>query len=146
MKFIYKILPHQRAILCRLTGSINYEIFVKALRHAWYQEEYQPEFNTLVDLREARVDLTTAEISSLVDLLVQTKTAPDAHFTLVVDKPFEAALAMIFESKLVQSMNSKNFTDLESAADFINMDAAVVKDTLDHQAEEVSLEKILANQ
>lgn len=146
MKFIYKILPHHRAILCRMVGSINYEIFVKALKHAWSQEDYRPEFNTLVDLRNARVDLTTSEISSLIEMLIHTKTSGDAHFTLIVDKPFEAALAMIFESKLVQSMPSKNFIDIESAADFINMDPRLVIEALEHDSEEVSLERILAIQ
>lgn len=145
MKFIYTILPHKEAILCKLTGSINYEIFVKALRHAWSHPDYQPEFNTLVDLREASVDLTTAEISSLIEMLVKTKAAPKAKFTLVVDRPFEAALAMIFESKLVKAMNSKNFTDLESAADFISVTPEEVLDMLNHHSEEVSLKEILAS-
>lgn len=146
MKFIYAIIPHKEAILCKFTGSINYEILVKALKLTWSHYDYRPEFNTLVDLREARIDLTTAEISSLTDTLAQSKNSKHAHFTLVVNKPFEAALAMIFESKLVQAMNSKNFTDIESAAHFINLDPEVVSDTLNNRGQEVSLEEILAKQ
>ncbi|WP_417602894.1 hypothetical protein [Owenweeksia hongkongensis] len=119
MKFTYTISSDDQLILARIQGSVGFVFFRQSLLYVWNHPLYKPEYNTIVDLSEANVNLRTLEISALIEMLVDRKARFNSKFTLIVTKPFEAALAMIFESKLVQSMPTKTFTNIEDAAQYV---------------------------
>jgi len=142
MNFTYSIVPERELILVRVTGGVNYALFKLSLQYAWTRPDYNPAYSTLVDLREADVILSTPEMTSLINMLVETKLVKKARFSLVITKPFEAALAMIFESKLAQRMNTKVFSKLEDGAGFMNQTAKWVNEMLKDNSETISLDEL----
>lgn len=143
MKYTYTIIPEKEVILVRMTGSINYTIFTQALFYTWSNDKYEAHFSTLVDLTDAHIMLNAGEITKLIELLLTRKKGKGAKFTLIAKKPFEAALAMVFESKLAQAIETRSFTSLEPAAQFLDLTENEVNDFLEERSSTVSLDEIL---
>ena len=143
MTYTYTFIPEKEIILVRMTGSVNYTIFTQALYFTWSNDKYKAHYSTLLDLSDAHVMLNAGEISKLIELLLTRKRGQGAKFTVIAKKPFEAALAMVFESKLTQALETRAFNNLESAADFLSIDSNEVNQYLETEAETVSLEDIL---
>lgn len=143
MNYTYTISTNDQLIIAHIEGAVDFVSFRQALLYTWNHPLYRPEYNTIVDLSHASVQLRTVEISALIEMLVDRKARFKSKFTLVVTKPFEAALAMIFESKLVQSMPTKTFTKMEDAAKYVDCTQERIQDLLDNESQVVSIDEIM---
>lgn len=143
MTYTYTISPDDQLILARIEGPVDFVLFRQSLLYTWNHPSYKAEYNTIVDLSDATIKLRTLEISTLIEMLVDRKARYKSKFVLVVNKPFEAALAMIFESKLVQSMPTKTFTKMEDAAKYLDCTEEYIEDLFKTDSQVVTVDEII---
>ena len=122
MIFTYHIIPDKNLILERIEGSVDLESLKdNILNQLWNDSKYNPTFQTFIDLRTAEIQLSPAEITELSEFLLGDEKATSGKIIILVSEPFETALAMIFESKMVTKQEVMVFSDLDRGLNRLNI-------------------------
>ncbi len=121
MTLSYVLLPEKKVFIERMEGKVTMEGLLRAISIIWSEDKYRPEFGGVLDLTNADLLLSPAEIIELSQMLIADNKAATGRFALLVNKPFETALSMIFETKMKPKQEINIYTELESAAWFLQL-------------------------
>ncbi len=123
MTLKYVILPEKRVFIEKMEGEITMEGLLRAIAIIWADPDYSSNFGGVLDLRNANLLLNPTEIGELAKMLIADKSAATGRFALLVNKPFETALSMIFETKMKPKQEINVFTEVANAAWFLQLPA-----------------------
>lgn len=101
MKFTYYIIKEKKLVLERIEGHTSLEGIQKGMMQIWQHPDYDTNFSGLLDLRNADVTMGHAEVDVLAKLLFSSVKASNGNMILLVSKPMETALSMIFQEKMI---------------------------------------------
>lgn len=121
MKLTYCFLPGPRVILERIEGPVDLESLKKGIVSVWEHPNYHTSYGGLMDLRNADFLMSPADLAEVTGLLTSSQTAATGPLVLLVDKPFETALSMLYENKMAALQSVHIYCEAENALDFFHL-------------------------
>ncbi len=121
MQLTYHIDRQQRYILELLAGQVTTENTMHIFQQIWEDPAYDPEFNIFMDIREADVQMTEAELMQMIQFFDQQSMSSRAKVVILIEAPIETTLAFMYQ-KEVQPQTVKLFNDLEDALTYAGLD------------------------
>mgnify|MGYP003658781496 CR=1 FL=1 len=118
------------------------EGLLKAIAIIWADPDYSPDFGGVLDLKDANILLTPTEVGELAKMLINDNSAATGRFALLVNKPFETALSMIFETKMKPKQDINVLTEVASAAWFLQLPVEDFSLLESKNAKEVTIQTI----
>lgn len=118
MTLSYIFLPNQSVFLGKIKGSIDFTRLKEMVAHLWNNEDYHQDYNSYIDLREADILMNPRDISAVTQHLLTAQKTSVGKLALLVNKPFETAIAMIFETKMASRQHVMVFSEELTAAHF----------------------------
>jgi predicted ribonuclease toxin of YeeF-YezG toxin-antitoxin module len=115
MVFSYIFIPNTPKFITHVKGNVTLSGLITLVQTIWDTPTYRPQMDSLMDLREADMTLSPADITELTNMLINDDRTMKGTFIMLVNKPFETALSMVFESKLVSRQNIQIFSTEEAA-------------------------------
>lgn len=121
MQLTYHIDRQKRYILELLEGKVTAENTMHLFQRIWEDPAYHPDFNIFMDIREADVQMTEAELMQMIQFFDQQKMSSRAKVVILIEAPIETTLAYMYQ-KEVQPQIVKLFNDLEDALTYAGLD------------------------
>lgn len=121
MKLHYLFLPEKKVMIKKMSGLITYSNLKESILYTWKLPGYDNQMNALLDYRDAEILLNPAELSAINKMMVEEKDSISSKIALLVTKPFETALAMIFEAKISSRQETNIFGDLDSVLNYLDI-------------------------
>ena len=121
MVLTYYLLNEKSTILVKMEGHLSMKNIFTAVEKIWEAPGYAPTLASIMDLREAKITSTPAEISQFAEFLIANDNALSGEFVILVNKPFETALSMVFESKMVTQLKTTIFSTEAFAIRHLNI-------------------------
>lgn len=115
MQLSYYILENKPIILVKMHGHLDMTNIFTAVEKIWQAPGYTSNLNSIMDLREAEISFSPAEISQFAEFLITNDKTLTGEFVILVSKPFETALSMIFESKMTSRQKTSIFSTEDGA-------------------------------
>ncbi len=116
MVLSYYFIPDTTKFVIRLRGELNLQNLFTSIEKIWADPNYNPSYSSIMDLRDTEMNMSTADITKLAGfILADQGQASKGDFIMLVNKPFETALSMIFESKMVGQQTMNIFSTEEAA-------------------------------
>ncbi len=121
MIFTYFLSPKDKYLLKRITGPVNLDGLKEVLSNLWEDPDYHPSYKGMVDLRSAELELGVSDLSRLTKILHLDDRASYGRYAIVVQKPIDTAIAMIYESKMRIQQEIEVFHELDFALKYLNL-------------------------
>lgn len=124
MTFDYVILPEQRCIAVRYSGTLNMEGLISSTRKLWADPLYDKTYNGLGDLTRAIPDGNVETVAPLVDFFRNGRTST-GRWAVILANPKFTALTLLFRSTSHSRPWIEIFASWESACSFLATDIPV---------------------
>ncbi len=122
MIFTFHIIPEKSLILERIEGTVDFDSLKEnIINKLWNDPKYNPIYKTFIDLRNAEMQLSPAEISELSEFLLGNEMATSGKIVILVSEPFETALAMIFETKMISKQEVMILSNVNRGLNHLNI-------------------------
>jgi hypothetical protein len=132
---LYKILPEKKIILIHCNGSIFFEDLIEHLKEQYADNDFNPAFNLLIDLRDAKSRIKSDEIKTFVEY-IQLNSALSAKRTmaLLTNSPSVTLFSLLFKNEAhCLPINIEVFSTLTGAMQHVGLrqgDRVVVENAL----------------
>ena len=120
MKITYVIAPKEQLLIEQIEGNASLKDFIELTPKVWEDKDYNLNLRALIDIRNAHVKLTTAELGQLSDFLINSGTSAIGELALVVTDPMEVAMSYMFEKQMTYKRDVAVFSTIEEAFFFLN--------------------------
>ncbi len=124
MVLSYFLLQEKSTILVRMHGHLDMKNIYKAVKKIWMAPGYSPNLSSIMDLRKAEINFTPAEIGEFSEFLIANDKSLIGEFVILITKPFETALSMIFESKMISQHKTSIFSTERAAIGHLRLTRA----------------------
>ena len=121
MTFTHVILKEKKLVLERMEGAINLDDIQKGIMQIWQDPDYDSSFSGLLDFSNAHVIIGSAEIGSLAKLLLSSAQAATGEIVILVNKPMETALSLIFKNEMIEKNNITIYSNWSNALNHFNL-------------------------
>lgn len=121
MPFTFQILPEKAVILARYMGLTTIRDMRVLAAEIWEHPDYDPAFDGILDYREAVLASGTGEIEAVCDFFLESEAASRGRAAVVVTRPRETALNVIFRARMNPRNRMDIFSTWDAACSFIGV-------------------------
>lgn len=115
----YIIHPSHRYLEEIVSGTVTLPEMKNFLLEAMADPAWDPEFNVLVDLTEAQIDISFDEMSNLTGMLRNDARASRGYCALIVSNTLGYGMARMFEALSDDRVTVQIFQDRQAAESWI---------------------------
>ena len=132
---LYKILPEKKIILIHCNGSIFLEDLIEHLKEQYADKDFNPAFNFLIDLRDAKSRIKSDEIKTFVEYLkLHSALSAKRAMALLTNSPSVTLFSLLFKNEAQGlPINIEVFSTLTGAMQHVGLrqgDRAVVENAI----------------
>ncbi len=119
MKLTFYIDIDNRVTIRRLEGEGDVDKVLAHLEVIWKHPDYVMGYNQIVDVRNLNFKASSEEMWRLTDFIVPDKEGENRRVAILVGKPMEAALGMVYSERAKEKHMSEVFASEEDALRYI---------------------------
>lgn len=129
MDFHYQINHEKRLVLAKRRGSWGLQDFIDSFESMRAALATCQSYDLVSDLREAQAQFTLPELKQLATTILQHPLTA-GETLLLVNKPTETALAMLYKNAVMPVTKILIFSTLEGASEHVGTDLAPLLEKL----------------
>lgn len=120
----YRIIPDKRIIIEHFSGLVDVNDLIACQNNVSYHADYNPNFNVVIDFRDARLSLSEPDVLKYIHFVRSTTkiygSRREAHIT---GSPHQVVAATMFEIlKKDLPVNVKIVSTVGAAANWVGLD------------------------
>lgn len=119
--FSISIHPTQRLAVIRFSGPVDTEQAAECIRRFAGLPDYDPGLNGVVDLRGALVTVSAEQAKGLARQSLERELSM-GKWAFLAETPMNTALALLYADVLAKRHESRIFSTVEAAADYLGVD------------------------
>jgi hypothetical protein len=124
---IFTVHPQERLAVVQWFGQATFNDVVEWIDEVMAHPEFSIDFDGIVDLRKADLSLMTpTDVTAIAQIMIDRKLTRGAWVHLV-SKAKETALSMVYSRSVGAGYRMQVFSTLESAAEYLGRDTAVLE-------------------
>lgn len=106
-------------IVARYTGRTTIQDMKDLALKIWADPDYSQNFDGIVDYRDSELNATPDAISEIADFFLHASEASYGRAAIIVARPLETALNVLFAERMQRRNVLQLFTTWEAACEFI---------------------------
>lgn len=130
----YTILSEQRLIIERLRGHVTRSGLEEVTERIWRDPAYDTSFDSIIDVREADLDMDLQDVKALSGLILASGDASQGTIAILTTKPVETALSYLFSRRLATQNPMAVFSTWDAVGRFLSVPASMLEVLVDAKA------------
>lgn len=123
MQMRFYVSVQQQTIIQKFLGRLTFKKWITAAEAVWNHPDYDQGYKGIVDLRDCEIDMSMADIKTMIDLLKnESEKALRAEAAVLVSQPIAAAFATIYSEKMKDLAPANVVLDEEDAFGIVGVD------------------------
>ncbi len=120
LKLTFYIDTDNGVTIRKLEGDADMDTFMAHIEVMWGHPDYQMGFGHIIDLRDLNFSASSEDMWRLVDYIIPNKEGENRKLAILVGKPMEAALGVIYVERVKDKHMSEVFASERDALRYIN--------------------------